>query len=130
MKEIIFKPKQVRIFLFLLLMLAILVILRWTRGMPLTGRLPWLGLAVAVTLVFFIMPRWFFPAFKIIMRASGFIGNAIFMVLSILVFLLILTPIAWVMKLLGKKVMHAVADPSRNSYYEPSEPRGDMERQF
>ncbi len=130
MKKITYQPKQVRLFLLLLLLFLFLVIWRLTRGAALAERLPFLAAAAAVIAVLMLVPRLFFPVFRVIVTGSSYVGSFIFSVLAILVFFLILTPIALVMRLAGKKFLQPRPDPSLASYFEETEAETDINKQF
>ncbi len=129
MKKLDYKPKQVRLFLLILLLVAGLVIFRFTRGHPSGRAILWL--IAALLIVFFLMlPKLFFPIFKGIMVGSGYIGNFIFLVISTITFYLVLTPIALVMRLFGKRFMQPKIDPRLPTYYEEGSGVHDIEKQY
>lgn len=130
MKKVTYQPKQVRIFLVLLLVLTFLLTFRLTRHGAAQPR--WIALAAeaAIIGVLLFFPRVFFPAFKVIMIASGRLGNFIFAVISLLVFFLLLTPIALAMRISGKAFMDIKLDPSLPSYYNEAEPEHDITKQY
>jgi glucan phosphoethanolaminetransferase (alkaline phosphatase superfamily) len=130
MKKVTYQPRQVRIFLVLLLALAFLLTLKLTRHGSAEAR--WLALAAETFIagVLLIFPGLFFPVFKMILIASSLLGNLIFAVISILVFFLILTPIALVMRALGKNFMKTGLDHSLPSYYHEAEIGHDITKQF
>ncbi len=130
MKKITYQPKQVRIFLALLLVLLLVLTFRFTRHGSTTVRMAIMLIELAVVGMLTAVPKAFFPVFKIIMTASAYLGSFIFAVLSILIFFLILTPLALAMKLGGKKFMSHRIDPSLPTYYEEAEDRHNIERQF
>lgn len=130
MKKVTYQPKQVRIFLALLLLLAFLVTFKLTRHGAAQTR--WLALAAEAAVIgaLAVFPRIFFPIFKVIMIASSRLGSLIFAVLAIVVFFLILTPIALVMKIFGKKFMDPCPDPSLPSYYVAADAGHDISKQY
>jgi hypothetical protein len=130
MKKVTYQPKQVRIFLILLLVLLFVLTFRLTRQGAAPHR--WLALAAEAAIIgaLLVFPKVFFPAFKGIMIASGHLGNFIFAVITIVVFFLILTPMALVMKIFGKKFMNPDPDPSLPSYYSEAEERHDIAKQY
>jgi len=130
MKKITYQPKQVRIFLTMLFILAILLTFKLTKHGTVQSR--WLALAVEATIIgaLLVFPKVFFPAFKVILIASSRLGSFIFAVLAIMVFFLILTPMALVMKIFGKKFMDPYLDPSLPSYYSEAEAGHDITKQY
>jgi len=130
MKKVPYQPKQVRIFLSLLFALAILLTLKITRHGAVETR--WLALAAEAVIIgmLLVFPRVFYPVFKVIMIASGYLGSLIFAVLAIVVFFLILTPLALAMKISGKKFMHPAPDPSLPTYYLEAEAKHNITKQY
>ncbi len=130
MKTIEFKARQVRLFLGLLWVFLGIGVLRVVPASDLQGRLLRFGIATAFVALFLFRPKLFFPIFRLIMIGSGFLGNIIFLAISTLVFILILTPLSLTMRLFGKRFMAARLEPQRDSYYErPEDPTG-YEHQF
>lgn len=130
MKKITYQSKQVRLFLALLLPFLFLAIWRLTGAAALAERLPFLAAAAAVIAALMFVPRLFFPVFRAIVYGSSYLGNFIFSLLAFLVFYLILTPIALVMRWAGKKFLQPRPDPSLASYYEETETETDVNKQF
>ena len=130
MKKIEYQSKQVRIFLTLLVLLLVLLTLKWTRSGETAGRYIYIMVEIAVIGFFMVLPKLFFPAYRLILIGSGHIGNLIFGVISTLVFFVFLTPIAGMMRLLGKRFMNVRPDPSALSYYEEGEDPGNVDKQF
>jgi hypothetical protein len=130
MKKVTYQPKQVRIFLALLLVAAFLLTFKLTRHGAASTR--WLALAAEASAIgiLAVFPRVFFPAFKVIMIASSRLGSLIFGVLAVLVFFLILTPIALAMKIAGKKFMSPDPDPALPSYYVEADAGHDIGKQY
>lgn len=130
MKKVTYQPKQVRIFLALLLILAFLLTLKLTRNSAMETR--WLALAAEAMIIgaLLVFPKIFFPAFSVIMIASGYLGSFIFAMLAIVVFFLILTPLALAMKFFGKKFMNPDPDPSLPTYYLEAEAWHDITKQY
>ncbi len=130
MKKITYQPKQVRIFLALLLALMLVLTFRFVTAQGSPGRLAViLGEAVLIGLLMAV-PRAFFPVYRVILTATGYLGNFIFAALAVIVFYLILTPLALVMRLSGKTFVRHRIDPSLPTYYEEAEERHNLERQF
>ena len=130
MKKVTYQPKQVRIFLILLLALLFVLTFRLTRHGATETR--WLILAAEAAVIGALLafPRVFFPVFKVIMIASSRLGSFIFAVLAIVVFFLILTPMALAMKIFGKKFMPAGPDPALPSYYSEADENNDVAKQY
>jgi TRAP-type uncharacterized transport system fused permease subunit len=129
MKKPEYSPKQVRIFLVALLLVAGLVTLRFTRGNPSLRAILWPIEAILVAF-FLALPKLFYPIFKGITIGSGYFGSFMFLVISTITFYLVLTPIALVMRLFGKRFMQAKIDPRLSTYYEEGSGVHDIEKQY
>jgi ABC-type transport system involved in cytochrome c biogenesis permease subunit len=130
MKKIDYQPKQVRIFLALLTLVLFFLAFKFFRQGTLQSRVIYLVIPAVFIAVMLAVPKVFFPLYKAILIASSHLGNFIFAVISIVVFFLILTPIAVVMKLRGKHFMSPAPDASLATYYEEGEARQGIEKQF
>ena len=109
--------------------LAGLVTLKFTRGhLPLRNAL-WLAEAVLVAF-FLALPKLFYPLFKAIMAGSAHFGSFMFLVISTITFYLVLTPIALVMRLFGKRFLQPKIDPRLPTYYEEGSNAHDIEKQY
>jgi hypothetical protein len=130
MKTINYSAKNIRIFLLLLTAFSALIL--W-RGFPgVAGQLK-MEIAAAIALaalLFGLFPRFFAPAYKVIMTASGFIGNTIFLIIATVVFFAMLTPIALIMRLFGKVFMSPAYDKSAASYFENPQAAQSYEKQY
>jgi hypothetical protein len=130
MKKIDYSAKNIRIFLLLLTAFSALLLWRGFKGADGTLKME-IAAAIAASALFFgLFPRWFAPAYRAIMAASGFVGNAIFMVIAAVVFFALLTPIALLMRLFGKKFMAPGYDRSADSYFESPQPAQSYDKQF
>jgi hypothetical protein len=130
MKKINYFAKNIRIFLLLLTAFSALVLWRGFKGVDGSLKIKIIA-AIAILAVFFsILPRLFAPAYKAIMIASGFIGNAIFLIIAAAVFFLLLSPLALIMRLFGKVFMTAHYDKSVASYFESPQVTHGYDKQY
>jgi hypothetical protein len=122
--------KNIRIFL--LLLAAFAALLLWRGFGRVDGALKLkIGAAIAVLALFFaVLPRLFAPAYRAIMTVTGFIGNAVFMVVATVVFFVLLTPIALVMRLFGKQFMAPRCEPRADSYFECPQAAHGFDKQY
>jgi len=129
MKKVAYQAKNIRIFLAILFVLAVLVTLK-PVGFKVGARLPWLAAEAVLAGLFLALPKLFFPAFKLIMIATGFLGTFLFALISLVVYYIVLTPIALVLRLFGKSFMPVKADRSLPTYYEDVPGGYYIEKQF
>ncbi len=128
MKPIEYQPNQIRVFLGILLTVAVFFTWRATRGSTL--RLPLLVAEILLVAIFMIWPRPFFPVFRAIMTVTAHLGHLIFTVISAIVFFVLLTPLALTMRLFGKVFMTASTDSQLTTYFEPGQDNLGHPRQF
>src|SRR5262249_23463605 len=77
------------------------------------------GLALAlVLLVCIVRPRWFRGFYRLGMTASFYVGRVMGALALVLFFLLVLTPLSLLLRLLGKDLL-ATRRRSTNSYWHP-----------
>lgn len=130
MKKIDYQPKQVRIFLALLLVLMIVLTFKFTRHNTAQSRVVIMALEFIIVGILTAIPRMFFPVFKIILIGSSYLGNFIFASVSMIAFFLILTPIALAMRLFGKKFMNTPIEVASSTYYDEAEECYDVQKQY
>jgi hypothetical protein len=130
MKKTNYSAKNIRIFLLLLAVFSALVLWRGFKGADGSLKLKIWVVIAAVALFFSVLPRMFAPVYKLIMLASGFVGNAIFLVIAGAVFFLLLTPLSLVMRLFGKKFMATGYDKSAASYFEDPQSAQSYDKQY
>jgi hypothetical protein len=130
MKKINYSAKNIRIFLLLLTVFSALILWRGFKGVDVSLKIK-IFVALAVAALFFIaLPRLFASAYQVIMIASGFAGNLIFMSIATAVFFMILTPLSLIMRLGGKVFMAAHFDKSAVSYYESPQLAQGYDKQY
>jgi len=130
MKKIEYQPKQIRIFLALLLAFGIFLTFKLTRQGAGQARIAIIAGEIVLIGALAAVPRLFFPVYRLIMIGSGYLGNFMFALISILVFFIILTPIALIMRLFGKKFMETRISPALPSYYDEGEESHDITKQY
>jgi hypothetical protein len=111
--------------------LAILsTLLWWRRILP-----PWGWAAVmlalcAIALSAWLQPRWFRGYYRLSTRLgfalSQFAGRAILAAM----FLLVLTPLGWALRLFGKDLLRLKRNPRAQSYWQPAKKPGPLPRLF
>ena len=100
------------------------------------GKLSWPSAAavfavlMAVALAVAIRPGWFRGFYRAGMTVGFRVGQVVGRVLLTLFFLLVLTPMAWLLRLLGKDLLSLKWDKSATSYWRAAKPPGDLDRLF
>ncbi|MHB8055704.1 MAG: hypothetical protein ACYDH3_10710 [Candidatus Aminicenantales bacterium] len=126
---LMYRPKQVRTFLVLLLIFMAAATFKFGPRSGAVRPVAWTGEAVLVGF-FLVWPKLFFPVFRLILKVSSAIGSAVFFIVTLIVFFVFITPASAVMRLFGKKFMLVRRDPSAASYFEPPADESDFHRQF
>lgn len=105
--------------------------LLWRKGVL---TLPmWLGLvtgAVSVCVFSLLRPRAFRAFYRGGMTASHHVGRAMGTVLLALVFLLVVTPLGLLLRVLGKDLLQLRRPPATDTYWQPARSASDLERMF
>lgn len=100
------------------------------------GRLPinyshfiWVGsgLILAASL---IRPRWFRGLYRAIMTGSFYVGQTIGKIILTLFFLLALTPLGWLLRLLGKDLLGLKKNPHAASYWQTAKSSREFDRMY
>jgi hypothetical protein len=130
MKKINYSAKNIRIFLLLLIIFSALLLWRGFKGVDHSLKMEIFAAIAVLALFFVVLPRWFAPAYKVIMAVSGFVGNAIFLVIAATVFFVLLTPLSLVMRLFGKTFMAVHYDKSAASYFENPQVAQNYDKQY
>jgi len=113
------------------LMLAVLAVTLQRRhvisGQMLLAILALLGIAM---LVCWVRPRWFRGLYRGGMTLSFHVGRVMGAVLLTFFFLLVLTPLGLVLRLMGKDLLNLKRNPSSQSYWQPAKTGRHLDRQF
>jgi hypothetical protein len=130
MKNTNYSAKNIRIFLVLLAIFAALILWRGFKSVEGKAKIEIFAALAAIVLFFIVLPRFFAPAYKTIMAATGFIGNTIFLIIAATVFFVLLTPISLIMRLFGKVFMTPQSDRTAVSYFESPQIVHSYEKQY
>jgi tetrahydromethanopterin S-methyltransferase subunit D len=129
MKKVVFQAKNVRIFLAAAFVLAALATIRPLGARP-RFPLAWLAAEAGLTGLFLAAPKLFFPVYKVLLLATGALGAFLFALISLVVFYLVMTPIALVLRLFGKSFMKVRTEAGLATYFEDGADGADITRQF
>ena len=86
-----------------------------------------LGLALLLCLV---RPRWFRPFYRAGMTLSWAIGRVMSTILLALFFLCVLTPLAFMARLLGKDLLKTKRNFLATTYWRPAKLNNQFDREF
>lgn len=117
--------------LVLVLVLAGLGGLAWGVGwVPEVGFQVGLGVLAAALAAGALRPRWIRPLYRGAMTASFYAGQVMGRVVLVLIFFVLVIPLGWCLRLLGKDLLHLRRQPQRTTYWEAARPAGSLDRLF
>lgn len=102
----------------------------WKGGLALTLPLVVAAMALAAVVAALIQPRWFRGFYRGGMTVSFQIGQLIGKVLLTLFFLLLVTPLGLLLRLLGKDLLELKSKPQETSGWRPAKNNRDFDRMF
>ena len=95
-----------------------------------TGFQAGFGLLAAALALGSLRPRWVRPVYRGAMTASFHVGQVMGRVLLVVCFFALVTPMGWLLRLLGKDLLLLRRAPQRSTYWEPAKPEGTLDRLF
>ena len=105
-------------------------VLRWRRHLPTEVWLGVLGLLGLVALGALVQPRWFRGWYRISLwlgfHSSQWLGRLIL----VLFFIFIITPLGWVLRLMGKDPLQLRRPQAATTYWQEAKPVNPLDRIF
>ena len=113
------------------MLLSLLAVSLWKRQIvpPLILGLMLTFLALAL-LVCLVRPRWFRLLYRAGMTVGSVISQVVGVILLALFFLLVLTPVSWIVRLLGRDPLKLKKDVQATTYWISARPNKDFDRGF
>ena len=105
-------------------------LLRWQKILPHPAWLVVLGVLVVVAVCVLVMPRWFRGYYHFSMRLGFWLSRQIGRVLLTLVFLFMVTPMGWMLRLMGKDELRLKRPRNATTYWQPSKECSPLDRLF
>lgn len=102
----------------------------WRHILPL--RIWWGVLAVlnVAALCALAQPRWFRSYYRLSMRLGFYLSQFIGRVVLLLFFILVVTPLGWILRLAGKDVLQLKRPREAATYWQPAKDAGPLDRLF
>lgn len=117
--------------LVLTVMLGLVAWLSLRRGWIPRGALVPIGVAILlIPALAIIRPRWFRPVYRGVMTVSFHIGQVMGKVMLTVFFLLVLTPLGLLLRLLGKDLLELKKKPHATTYWHPAKPASRLDQMF
>ena len=105
-------------------------VLRWRRHLPTEVWLVLLGLLGLVAVGALVQPRWFRGWYRISLwlgfHSSQWLGRLIL----VLFFIFIITPLGWVLRLMGKDPLQLRRPQAATTYWQEAKPVNPLDRIF
>jgi hypothetical protein len=108
----------------------LIVWMLWWRGrLPLAVPVAVAALALLALIVALFRPRWFRGFYRAGMTASYHFGQVVGKVLLTVFFLLFLTPLGWLLRVMGKDLI-GLKRSSAQTWWQPAKNNRDFDRMF
>ena len=105
-------------------------LLRWRKHLPVNVWYALLAVLAVVAICSVLQPRWFRGWYRLSLRlgfySSQFIGRCVLLVF----FILVVTPLGWLLRLLGKDPLQLKRPPSTATYWQKSKEASPLEHLF
>ncbi|MCK4765433.1 MAG: hypothetical protein KAW12_24740 [Candidatus Aminicenantes bacterium] len=89
-----------------------------------------IGIVIAGSIVLVLLSKILCPVFELVLKVTGKIGTLIFALITTIVYIFILTPIAFYKKLRGPVLLQHKFDKEKTSYFEEWESSPNLEKQY
>jgi hypothetical protein len=111
--------------------LGAVTVLLWKRQIiPPVTLISVLTLLSVALLLCLVRPRWFRLFYRAGMTLSSAIGQIVSTILLALFFLCLLTPLAFITRLLGKDLLNTKRSPLATTYWRPAKSNNQFDREF
>lgn len=126
------RKKTVNTAVFFTILYWLVVYFLVIKGKFLVKELSVVSLAVitAINLVIILCSRYLVPVFELVLKVTQKIGALIFGLITTLIYLFILTPIAFYKRLTGRKLLDVKIEKDKETYYDRWEPSESIEKQY
>jgi len=109
----------------------LIVWMMWWRGrIQMAVPLAVAALALIVLIAAFIWPRWFRGFYRAGMTLSYHFGQIVGKVMLTIFFFVILTPLAWLLRLMGKDLLNLKRSSAEQTWWQPAKNNRDFDRMF
>ena len=107
-----------------------LAMLRWRKLISTKAMFATLSIPAVVLVLCLIKPRLFRAYYRAGMGVSFVIGQVMSRVLLGIFFLLVLTPITLIVRILGKDILRLKRNPKATTYWQPARISDQFDREF
>jgi hypothetical protein len=113
------------------LALAVLsIVLRWRRILPVTGFAAALAVLGGVALCAVLRPGWFRGYYRFSSLIGFYAAQCLGIVALVVLFLFVLTPLGWALRLAGKDLLQLKPRRTAATYWHPTDESSPLDRLF
>jgi hypothetical protein len=105
-------------------------ILRWRGVVSGAVLVAVLAVIALVALCVWVRPRWFRGHYRFTTRLGFYTANFSGRIVLAALFFLILTPLGWVLRLLGKDLLQLESPRNKQTFWQPAKQDGSLDRMF
>lgn len=105
-------------------------ILRWRHVISNSVLIAALVLFALIALCALARPRWFRGYYRFMTRLGFFVAQVLGAIVLAAVFFLVLTPLGWLMRLLGKDLLQLKSPRDAQTFWQPAKQDGALDDMF
>jgi hypothetical protein len=105
-------------------------ILRWRHVFGNRAWLIILSILALIAICAMLRPRWFRGYHLFSMRLGFVVSRVLGWILLMLFFLFILTPVGWILRMMGKDLLQLKRVPDAATYWQPAKENSPLDRLF
>ncbi len=109
---------------------AITTVLRWRRVLPMAHWAAVLGVLAGAMLCASLRPRWFRGYYRMSTRVGFHVSQWLGCAALALLFLLVITPLGWIFRLMGKDLLRLKRPPNAETCWHPTGENSPLDRLF
>ncbi len=105
-------------------------VLWWRRVLPSVAWVVWLVVLTTVAVLAWVRPGWFRGYYRVSLRAGFALSQLLANIVLALLFFLVITPLGWLLRLLGQDPLRLKRAAASTSYWSTTKPGGPLDRLF
>jgi hypothetical protein len=109
---------------------VITTVLHWRRALPTAGWAVALGMLAVVMLCAVLRPGWFLGYYRVSTRAGFHLSQWLGYAALAILFLLVLTPLGWVLRLMGKDLLQLKRPRNAETCWHPARESSPLDQLF
>jgi hypothetical protein len=105
-------------------------VLRWRHVLSANTWYAGLGVLAAVAVCACLQPGWFRSYYRLSLRLGFAISQFVGRVVLLIFFLLVVTPVGWMLRLVGKDPLQLKRPAGAGTFWHPAKPSSPLERLY